>query len=128
MNPKSHAHREVVRHASSDPAVASSAAERNDFHRIPAIRSAPARPATTAALSATSILRALRRRHMLALGVAILAAGLSGPAAWFLVPRAKFKAQAKLQVAAQMPKVLYQTVETEARGVEDYKPLTRRLN
>ena len=58
---------------------------------------------------------------MLALGVAILAAGISGPAAWFLVPPAKFKAQARLQVAAHIPKVLYQTVETEALGGEDYK-------
>ncbi len=52
---------------------------------------------------------------MLALGVAILAAGISGPAAWFLVPPAKFKAQARLQVAAQPPKVLFQTVETEGQ-------------
>ena len=72
-----------------------------------------AKPAAATTLSPMSILRALHRRQMLALGVAILAAGISGPAAWFLVPPAKFKAQARLQVAAQVPKVLYQTVETE---------------
>ena len=65
-----------------------------------------------------SILRALHRRQMLALGVAILAAGISGPAAWFLVPPAKYKAQARLQVAAQLPKVLFRTVETEALEVK----------
>ena len=60
------------------------------------------------------LLYALRRRQMLALGVAILAAATCGPAAWFFVPPAQFKAQARLQVIAQQPKVLFRTVETEA--------------
>ena len=42
-----------------------------------------------------------------------------GPAAWYLVP-VKFKAQARLQVASQPPKVLFRTVETED-GHDDYK-------
>ncbi len=121
MNPQSNGHGELLPRTSGDPADVIAAASRDDVHHVPAFRSAPSRPASTTALSAMSILRALHRRKALALGMAILAAGLSGPAAWFLVPRAKFKAQARLQVAAQMPKVLYQTVETESRGGEDYK-------
>ncbi len=46
--------------------------------------------------------------------------GVCGPAAWFLVPPAKFKAQARLQVAAQPPKVLFRTVET-GHEREDYR-------
>jgi len=65
-----------------------------------------------------SILRALRRQQTLALGVAILLTGICAPAAWFLVP-AKYKAQARLQVMAQTPKVVFQTVETE--GGDDYR-------
>jgi len=71
-----------------------------------------------ATMSPMSILRALRRRQMLALGVAILLTSISGPAAWFLIP-VKFKAQARLQVASQLPKVLFRTVETEAN--DDYR-------
>src|SRR5208337_1257815 len=68
--------------------------------------------ATMSPMSPMSILRALRRRQMLALGVAILLTSISGPAAWFLIP-VKFKAQARLQVASELPKVLFKTVETE---------------
>jgi uncharacterized protein involved in exopolysaccharide biosynthesis len=49
--------------------------------------------------------------------VALTLAGV-GYAAWKLQPE-KLKAQARLQVAAQIPKVLFQTVETEAAN--DYQ-------
>jgi capsular exopolysaccharide synthesis family protein len=84
-------------------------------------RAPVAKPAQATALTPMSILRALRRRQTLALAVAILAAGISGPAAWFFVPPAKYRAQARLQVAAQVPKVLYKTVEAESLGGDDYK-------
>jgi capsular exopolysaccharide synthesis family protein len=76
---------------------------------------APAPPA-----SPTGLLRALRRRSALALGVALLAAGIAGPAAWYMVPTS-YKAQARLHVAAQPPKVLFTTAETQYLGSEDYK-------
>src|SRR5262249_5558416 len=79
----------------------------------------PRTASTVTTLSAMSILRALRRRQTLALTVAILVTGIAGPAAWFLVPAAKYKAQARLPVAAQPPKVLFQTGETEGSG--DYQ-------
>jgi capsular exopolysaccharide synthesis family protein len=66
-------------------------------------------------------LRALKRRLTIAVGAAVLAALVFGTAAWFLVPRAKYKAQAVLHVAAQPPRVLFGTVETQERsGGEEY--------
>jgi polysaccharide biosynthesis transport protein len=79
---------------------------------VPTPRPGMSDPTAAATMSPMSILRALRRRQMLALGVAILLTSISGPAAWFLIP-VKFKAQARLQVASQLPKVLFPTVETE---------------
>jgi capsular exopolysaccharide synthesis family protein len=78
-------------------------------------------------LSPMSILHALRRRQLLALGVAILAAGISGPAAWFLVPPAKFKAQSRLQVAARPPKVLYHTADTDGEDYQRYRTTQQTL-
>jgi capsular exopolysaccharide synthesis family protein len=75
-------------------------------------------PTAAATMSPISILRALRRRQLLALSVAILLTSITGPVAWFLIP-VKYKAQARLQVASQVPKVLFRTVETEDR--DDYK-------
>jgi succinoglycan biosynthesis transport protein ExoP len=86
---------------------------------VPIPRSGMTTTAPATNLSTTSLLRALRRRQMLALGVAILAAGIAGPSAWFLLPPAKYKAQARLQVAAQPPKVLFQTIENFAG--DDYR-------
>jgi capsular exopolysaccharide synthesis family protein len=82
----------------------------------------PVSSGTASAFAPTplGLLRALHRRQALAVGVALLAAGISGVAAWFLVPGSKFRAQARLQVAAQPPKVLFRTVETENLG-EDYR-------
>jgi polysaccharide biosynthesis transport protein len=71
------------------------------------------RPAAAATINPMALLNALRRRHTLALGIAILAAGICGPAAWYLVPKGQFKAYARLLVSAQQPKVLFRTVETE---------------
>jgi polysaccharide biosynthesis transport protein len=118
MNPKSQS--DLPRPVTSDPAVDLAAASLNGGRDVTVSRSAVATRLPEKTLSAISVLRALQRRQMLALGVAVLAAGISGPAAWFLVPPAKFKAQARLQVASRVPKVLYQTVETELAG-EDYR-------
>ncbi len=117
MNQESHAHGELARPMNDRTAVV--AAVPSDIARVvPSSHSGLARPASAVALSPKSILRALHRRQMLALGVAILAAGTFGPAAWFFVPPAMYKAQARLQVASQAPKLLFRTVETE--GGADY--------
>ena len=70
--------------------------------------------------SATSLFHALRRRLPLALGAAVLASSLAGPAAWLLAPQAKYKAQAVLHVAAQPPKVIFGTVETQDGAANEY--------
>jgi capsular exopolysaccharide synthesis family protein len=57
----------------------------------------------------------------IAVGTGVLAALVVGPAAWFLVPHAKYKAQAVLRVAALPPKVLFGTVATQGlNGGEEY--------
>jgi len=118
MNPESDLQGELVRPVTVPAPVF--AAERNNLALpVPLLQTGLAQPAATPALSATSILRALHRRQLLALGMAILATGICGPAAWFLVPPAKFKAQALLQLSAQAPKVLFATVDTEWN--QDYK-------
>ncbi len=78
-------------------------------------------------VSVMSLLRALRRRSVLALGVAILAALAVAPAAWYLVPSAKYRAQASLQVVAQPPKVLFQTMEAEADDYRRYQSTQQTL-
>ena len=109
---ETHSHAELVRPGTAPPTGINVAG-------VDAVRGLTvARPPTASQPSANSLdamglLRALRRRSALALGVAILVAGAVGPAAWFLVPAAKYKAQACLHVTSQPPKVLFHTMETE---------------
>jgi polysaccharide biosynthesis transport protein len=117
MNPESKAHGEFVR-PMLEPGVILSAAAPSQAPRVVTGPSGGVpSPTSAATMSPMSILRALRRRQLLALGVAILLTSIGGPAAWFLVPPAKFTTQARLQVAAQPPRVLFQT---EENGVGDY--------
>jgi capsular exopolysaccharide synthesis family protein len=121
MNPESQSRGELTRPSSVNPPVVITSVS-GDV--IPTGLESPAATAGstgTSPIRAMSILRALRRRQTLALSVAILAAGISGPAAWFAVPRAQCKAHARLQVSAQVPKVLYKTVETESLNGGDYR-------
>ncbi len=119
MNLESQSDRELARPV-SNPAAVLAAPPMDVTREAPAFRSGLATRASATTLSPTSILRALHRRQMLALGVAILAAAISGPAAWFLVP-VKFKAQARLQIVAQPPKVLFQTLDSQNLSGEEYK-------
>jgi polysaccharide biosynthesis transport protein len=81
---------------------------------------ATAKAAFTPTFSPLGVLRALRRRQAVALAVAVVAIGIAFPAALFLVPQAKYKTQAKLQLVASPPKILFRTAETEAT-TDDYK-------
>ncbi len=116
--PPSHSHGELARPVTT-PAAVFAAETQQIAPAVPLLRTELAKPAAANTLTATSILRALQRRQLLALGVAILAAGVSGTVAWYLVPPAKFKAQARLQVTAEPPKILFHTVETDTN--QDYK-------
>ncbi len=118
MKPESHSHGELAR-PGTNPVAVFTAEPQQLVREVPLLNTAVARPTGATTLSATSILRALQRRQLLALGVAILAAGICGPAAYYLVPGAKFKAQARLQLTAQPPKILFPTVETDT--AEDYR-------
>ncbi|MGO9462947.1 MAG: polysaccharide biosynthesis tyrosine autokinase [Isosphaeraceae bacterium] len=116
----SHSHGELARPITSPAAVFG--AETQQFApAVPLHRSGLAKPAAANTLTATSILRALHRRQLAALGAAILLTGICGPAAYFLVPHAKFKAQARLQLKAQAPKILFQTVDTDSAALDDYR-------
>src|SRR3954447_8086354 len=72
--------------------------------------------------SPLSLLRALKRRLPLALGLAIVAAGIFGTASWFLVPQAKFKAKSLLRVSAQQPQMVF---KVDNQSGEDYKRYQR---
>jgi succinoglycan biosynthesis transport protein ExoP len=76
--------------------------------------------AAAAATSPMSVLRALRRRRWLALSVGLIMSGVSGSAAWYFAP-SKYKAQARLQVHAEIPKVLFRTIDAEDGGGDAYK-------
>ncbi len=119
MNQESHPPVELARRVSTAEAVVAAASEEAP-RAVPASGVGTRGVASAIELSPTSLLKALRRRQTLALGVALLAIAISGPAAWYLVPAAKYKTQARLQLAAQPPKVLFRTVETDTNG-DDYK-------
>lgn len=96
---------------------------------VPSARVVPAtRPgipgklaAQSTAVSPMALLHAFRRRSALALGIAIVLAAAAGPAAWFLIPMT-YKAEAKLHVAAQAPKILFSTVDnSQDLGGDSYK-------
>jgi polysaccharide biosynthesis transport protein len=59
----------------------------------------------------------MTRKRSLIIAVVVTLAGVV--ASWLLIPR-KFKAQAKLQLVAQAPMVLFRTVETDTTG-DDYR-------
>ncbi len=119
MNQESHPPVELARRVSTAEAVVAAASEEAP-RAVPASGVVTRGVASAIELSPTSLLKALRRRQTLALGVALLATAISGPAAWYLIPAAKYKTQARLQLAAQPPKVLFRTVETDTNG-DDYK-------
>jgi len=67
-------------------------------------------------LSSMGLLRALKRRLAISLGLAILLCSLSTVAAWNLLPLPKFKAEAKLLVKSQTPQIAYKTAEAQNDG------------
>src|SRR4051812_6901916 len=63
-------------------------------------------------LTPIGLLRALRRRLVTAMGLAFLVSGVLTTGAFYLLPPARYKAEATLHVAAQQPQILFKTVET----------------
>ena len=68
-----------------------------------------------------ALLAAFRRRWLLAVGLGMLAATVVGTAAWFLVPPAKFAAEAVLQVDSRVPVVVFATADTQNQAQDEYK-------
>ena len=70
-------------------------------------------PQPTSSPSPMGLLRALKRRLALALGLAILVSGVSSLAAWFLLPTPNYQAQAKVLVRTATPQIMFKTVDAE---------------
>ena len=69
----------------------------------------PTRPASlSGAPDALALLKALRRRWVLALASGLLLAAVAGPAAWYVVPRDKYTAVATLQVATKPKRIIFE--------------------
>src|SRR5208337_4188908 len=67
------------------------------------------------------LLRALKRRLALALGLAILVSGVSSLAAWFLLPPPNYQAQAKVMVRTSTPQIMWKTIDAEAERDESQR-------
>ncbi|MGO8898234.1 MAG: polysaccharide biosynthesis tyrosine autokinase [Isosphaeraceae bacterium] len=80
-------------------------------------------PQPTSSPSPMGLLRALKRRLALALGLAILVSGVSSLAAWFLLPPPKYQAQAKVLVRTETPQIMWKTIdaETDRDGSQRYE-------
>ncbi len=127
MNPESKPYGEFVRPVLEPGVIVSAQAASQLPLVVPGARAGLPYPTSAALITPIGVLRALRRRQLLALGVAILLTSIGGPAAWYLVPPAKFKTQARLQVAAQPPKVLFQTVENGSGDFQRYQNTQQTL-
>src|SRR5271165_6617161 len=71
--------------------------------------------------SPMGLLRALKRRLALALGLAIMVSGASSIAAWFLLPPPNYQAQSKVLVRTATPQIMWKTVDTEAERGDEYQ-------
>lgn len=94
-------------HSSPQPLRPSPAAMIAHAHR-------PQPTALSATPDALSLLRALRRRWVLAVGLGLLLAGTVGPAVWYLVPRAKYSATATLRIATNPKRIIFEPHENLA--------------
>lgn len=68
-------------------------------------------PQAATGLDPIALLRAFRRRWPWAIGLGVLGAAIAGTAAWYLVPSAKYTAEALLLVEPEQPKLIAATKE-----------------
>jgi len=78
-------------------------------------------PQTTSSPSPMGLLRALKRRLALALGLAILVSGVCSTAAWFLLPPPKYQAQAQVLVRTSTPQIMFKTIDAESEREESQR-------
>ena len=67
------------------------------------------------------LLRAFRRRWRLAIGAGVLLGGIAAVAAWYLVPAAKYTAEALLLVEPEQPRLIATTKEYHSVPETDRK-------
>src|SRR5271157_4178910 len=82
----------------------------------PSAYSVVVNPQPTSNASPMGLLRALKRRLALALGLAFLVSSFCSMAAWFLLPPPKYQAQAQVLVRTATPQIMWKTVDTEPQG------------
>ncbi len=78
-------------------------------------------PQPTSSPSPMGLLRALKRRLALALGLAILVSGVSSLAAWFLLPSPNYQAQAQVLVRTATPQIMWKTIDAESDREESQR-------
>jgi len=78
-------------------------------------------PQQTSGPSPMGLLRALKRRLVLALGLAILVSSVCSMAAWFLLPPPKYQAQAQVLVRTSTPQIIFKTIDAEAEREESQR-------
>lgn len=69
----------------------------------------PVPPASSMMPDLPSLLKALRRRWALAVGLGLVVMTAAAVAAWFAVPPARYTARALLSVAAEQPSIIFKT-------------------
>jgi capsular exopolysaccharide synthesis family protein len=70
--------------------------------------------ALNATPDALSLLKALRRRWILAFGLGLVLAAMAGPVVWMLVPRSKYTATATIRMATHPKRIIFEPKESLA--------------
>ena len=90
----------------------------NGTGMVPSAYPVVVNPQPTSSPSPMGLLRALKRRLVLALGLAIPVSGVCSTAAWVLLPRPKYQAKAQVLVRTATPQIMFQTIDAEAEREE----------
>src|SRR5271157_4087091 len=93
----------------------------NGTGMVPSAYPVVVNPQPTSSPSPMGLLRALKRRLVLALGLATLVSGVCSTAAWFLLPPPKYQAQAQVLVRTATPQIMFTTIDAEAEREESQR-------
>jgi capsular exopolysaccharide synthesis family protein len=92
--------------------------EKPNGHSFATITSAPLSPVTP---SFSALLKSLQRRWQLASALGLLMMVVVGTGAWFLLPPAKYEAEAFLQVEARAPVIVFSMADNQTQLGDDYR-------
>ncbi len=93
---------------------------------VPAVYRGPNSTASSGP-SPLGLLKALRRRLMLAVGLGTLVSAACASAAWSLLPPPNYQAQAKVLVRTSTPQIMWKTVDAEAERDESIRSQKSQL-